>query len=608
MKLALLLSVLLSADATGSAASASGDSRVLTLEEVDEDSITVEITSDTAVVDIGSTIHVGVSRERAMAKLGTVATGASERTATLVKNAQSLADALQRANQATDDLGLAMRLWTTNPPPETIKRIQDASGKAATHVSAIVEQATPGSRFGKTLEAALDDVSSGGISNGGISDTELFRRITEAAAVEVVALQTDLRLVLQEEGAYFMLGAWVVGKGGTRALHLDGFDDIKPPDRFVLDRRSIVLTQEQQEVFAKAASIAHQFNTEGAGALVRSKGLPLLLDSFKRTTQSLGGTATSAKEVATTVEGLSNTLKEELTQTTTEMLEYLTYLERLIRKYQAATPTADSEAELLALLNADVREAVLRAQSLAKKIKQLQSNLSASPAALTPPVQKLNDALRLTAAALVADIDRLAEGVTSLFSLARVNAELLEFSQQVRRHSVDSLPSETVLDLNNTGRREPGDAVVFRFAMGRGEQKPTVVETRQLTMHRILPYFDTTVGLIFARVPDDEEGPSRFQAAPAYSVLLKWGDRDETYVNSIVTPGVGINLSALDFNRDNTPEVGVALTLSLFRNIVQAGGGYNVFRDNWYFFFGVGLPLPTIGGLPTNASSSLPDP
>ncbi|NOJ80500.1 hypothetical protein [Myxococcus xanthus] len=602
MKIALLISVLLSTGAAGGATPSLADAQVLHLKEVDVDSNAVEITANIAIVDIGSTIHIGVTRDNALAKLG-MAAGATELTATLVKNSKVLADALAQANKATEQLRIAMHLWTSNPTPETLKALQDATGKAADPAFNIVAAATSGSRFENVLDAALEAVPP-----EGISDPELFRLIADAAAAELVSLQADLRQSLQEEGVYFMLGAWIVGKDGNRSVHLDGFDDIKPSERYVLDRWSILLTPEQQSQLDAAGKAAHLFNSEGAGALVQRTGLPMILSAFNRAAQSLESTDKSAQNVATTVGGLSTAIQAELIQTATEMRQYRAFLEGLMRKYQAATPAPDSGATLLAGFNADLRESIVRARELVRRVSNLQVGLAALPGSLGPPLQELDKALRLTVTVLKADIDGLAEGVAALFSLARVNAELLEFSKEVKRHSVASLPSATVLDLNNTGRREPGDAVVFRFAVGRGESKPTVVETRQLTMYRVLPHFDTTVGLIFARVPDAVEGSSRFQAAPAYSVLLKWGSRTESYVNSIVTPGLGLNLSALDFNRDNTPEVGVALTLSLFRNILQAGGGYNVFRDQWYFFFGVGLPMPNIGGLPTNASSSLPDP
>ncbi|RKH54632.1 hypothetical protein D7W81_38020 [Corallococcus aberystwythensis] len=599
----MLICLLLAAGAVESAGPDPTDARVLKLKEVDADSISVDIKADMAVVDIGSTIYIDVSRDRALAKLGTVTAGASERTATLVKSSEALAGALARTNEELTQMRTAMAEWKPNPPPATLKMIQDATEKAAAPMSIIMNAATPGSRFHRGLEAALTDVPP-----EGLSDPELFRRIADVAATELEALRAELRQALQKEGVFFMLGAWIVGAGGNREVHLDGFDDIKPQDRYVLDRWSIFLTAEQQKQLDAIGRAADQFNSQGIGALVQSVGMPMLLEAFMRTTQSLEVTEKSAQQVGTTVVGLSDTVRTELTQTATELRQYRVYLGGLMRKYQGTTPASDSGAALLTGFNADLREAVLRARELSRKIGQVQATLASVPPALKPSVQELDKVLGLTATALKADIDGLAEGVASLFSLVRVNAELLEFSKEVKRHSVASLPSATLLDLNNTGRREPGDAVVFRFAVGRGEEKPTVVETHQLTMHRVLPHFDTTVGLIFARVPEAEGGSSRFQAAPAYSVLLKWGSRTESYVNTLVTPGLGLNLSALDFNRDNTPEVGVALTLSLFRNILQAGGGYNVFRDRWYFFFGVGLPLPNIGGLPTNASSSLPDP
>ena len=98
--------------------------------------------------------------------------------------------------------------------------------------------------------------------------------------------------------------------------------------------------------------------------------------------------------------------------------------------------------------------------------------------------------------------------------------------------------------------------------------------------------------------------------APAYSVLFKSASRRSGFWNNVLTPGIGANLSALDFDKDGTPELGAAVTLALFRDFVQVGYGYNVFRDRGYFFFGVGLPLPSlgfsVGSASSGAASSVP--
>ena len=50
----------------------------------------------------------------------------------------------------------------------------------------------------------------------------------------------------------------------------------------------------------------------------------------------------------------------------------------------------------------------------------------------------------------------------------------------------------------------------------------------------------------------------------------------------MVDLGVGLNLAALDFDKDDTPELGVGLVISAFRDILQAGVGYDVGEAQTY--------------------------
>ncbi len=94
--------------------------------------------------------------------------------------------------------------------------------------------------------------------------------------------------------------------------------------------------------------------------------------------------------------------------------------------------------------------------------------------------------------------------------------------------------------------------------------------------------------------------------------LVKLPQRLETYLKrpkyvdaAICSPPrllaarIEVNVAALDFDHDDTPELGVAGVLSLLRDYVQFGAGYNLGTDNGYWFFGLRLPAPafTLGGV-----------
>jgi hypothetical protein len=131
------------------------------------------------------------------------------------------------------------------------------------------------------------------------------------------------------------------------------------------------------------------------------------------------------------------------------------------------------------------------------------------------------------------------------------------------------------------------------LAVGQANRGERVVEARDVELEQVLPHLETAVGLIFANPNGDAALTGEYQAAPSYSVLYKWGSRDSQLWNKLLDCGFGLNLCALDLDKDDTPELGIGAVVSAVHNYLQAGYGYDPFEDRWYWFFGVNLPLPT---------------
>jgi hypothetical protein len=158
---------------------------------------------------------------------------------------------------------------------------------------------------------------------------------------------------------------------------------------------------------------------------------------------------------------------------------------------------------------------------------------------------------------------------------------------------VGSVPTSSTIQLIFSGPRRPGDLLLVRVAaLKQGDQRQSL-DQQQLTLQRVLPHLEVSVGLIFADPLGSSEVLRKFQAAPSYSVLYKRGSRESQ--NTFWNVGFGLNVAATDFDKDDVPEVGLGLTASTFRDLLQAGIGYNVFIDRAYWFFGVRLPVGVIG-------------
>ena len=84
---------------------------------------------------------------------------------------------------------------------------------------------------------------------------------------------------------------------------------------------------------------------------------------------------------------------------------------------------------------------------------------------------------------------------------------------------------------------------------------------------------------------------SDFQLAPSYSAIFKIGTRKGRCYNQYLTPGLGVNVATMDFNNDNTPEIGLGVTAAFFHDYLQVGYGMNMNTNDNYWMLGLRLPL-----------------
>jgi hypothetical protein len=177
----------------------------------------------------------------------------------------------------------------------------------------------------------------------------------------------------------------------------------------------------------------------------------------------------------------------------------------------------------------------------------------------------------------------------------------LDFSDAIQKWTPGQEPVETKVNLMTTGRQGAGDKIQIRLILGQNEKK-TVFEYQwsgSLAQEGI--YITTVPGMVLLTPLLS----SPFQAAVAYSVLLKGGIRDPFWDN-ILSPGIGINVAAPTFNTDRTPELGLGLCVTVFRDILGTGIGYDLWAGKWYWLIVFNLPLSTFGlpnGTTTTGSS-----
>ncbi|HKC69863.1 MAG TPA: hypothetical protein VKG26_16625, partial [Bacteroidia bacterium] len=64
-----------------------------------------------------------------------------------------------------------------------------------------------------------------------------------------------------------------------------------------------------------------------------------------------------------------------------------------------------------------------------------------------------------------------------------------------------------------------------------------------------------------------------------------------SFYNNFIDMGVGLNMATLNFNNNNTIEIGIGFVVSAFKDYLQVGYGRNVSVDQSYWFFGIRLPF-----------------
>ena len=183
-----------------------------------------------------------------------------------------------------------------------------------------------------------------------------------------------------------------------------------------------------------------------------------------------------------------------------------------------------------------------------------------------------------------------------------------DIGEEVLSFSVDNLPDKGYINLKGTGQRKNGDELLLEVVLrvpssqeGLPEQTITL-EQRDFVMQLLGARSETAVGLILAnpnKSSFDTDTERKFYFAPSASLLLKFGSKNSYFYNDFLDFGVGLNFAAPDFDTDGTPEFGLGLIATAFKDVISVGYNYNVNLDTTYWFFGINLPF-NLPGLPVN--------
>jgi hypothetical protein len=564
--------------ATAHSAGAQRDT-ILTYSEVTRSGAVHPIEGRTRAVDVNSTIRIGVDRE-ALRRV----TGAASLPQHFTDDVATLTQALAGAGEAVTAMAAAERAYAANPTEPNRIALLDALSVLGPRALAIARLAPEGSPFRAQLNWAL--------RAAGRDPVAQYTAVFNTAAEYVNTLQQDAESFAAQNGVRVRMGAWIVGDQGSREVHLPGFDTVQTQAPNVLPTFQILLTADQVTQLRALGDQARTLRTQtGATPLAD------VTDVRDR----LRAVAAEGLQCVDSVRGKLAAFQAQ-GQPVKEATDSLLAAWRTLRARYAggATPAAD----LATTGPADAAAAWNAAQAWLTAVDALQKRTATSTEAA------VNDA-RTSLLGCAGQVRTRAAGdlaplVSSFASQAarRLATESLEFSDRVLALDVAQVPEQTELALVTAGPRSPGDQVAFRMSLVDAHKQERVVASQSYAVERAEPFIHLTVAMVWAHrdPPKDASGQPRgneWHPAPGYSILAKrflgGGRLARRYplYGEVLNPGIGLNLSAPDFNLDDTPEFAAGVVLSVFRDYVQAGYSYNFQRSQWFPFIGIRLPLPS---------------
>ena len=441
----------------------------------------------------------------------------------------------------------------------------------------------------------------------GIESDEKYVKYYTATEQVLNAIRAEINSSLDSKGVYVQFGAWLVRKSGNVPLHLDGFDEIALQQRYEVERWQIIPTAEQIKQLQQVQQYAKE--NRDAGIALFKKMAQNQIDLFRKiveeeATNRLNSLKTELDKIIPGPTAQVKPVLERAKGLQDKITIFITTTKSMIKKYESVNLSNPDIAQLALNITADTRYFIAELTTIQTDTKQLISAISELRSAVKPYVAQLEILLTSTTNDFLTDVLKQL-GISDTFSVRnaaegmKVDVAALQFGKEVFQLSLSQMKTSTELDLADTGVRDEGDVIVFKFLLKTQDGvKSLIEENRRIYLFKVLPHIIGTVGIVFTHPFTSTAIQADFQIAPYYNVLFKgFIDRNRrrksVSYNQIFDWSVGLHLSAPDYDKDDVPELGAGLVISGLHDYLQTGVAYNLFTGDPYWFFGLRIPLPT---------------
>ncbi|MDH7445592.1 hypothetical protein [Aquimarina sp. 2201CG14-23] len=456
------------------------------------------------------------------------------------------------------------------------------------------------------------------IESGDPNDTNVSARpgpTYKRAQIELERMTKEVEEFADTQGIYVQFGAWLYKKNNQDiALHIPGFDSIKPQTPYEVDRWRILPTKDQLTQLQEASALAQENSNQGLSVLKETIDIQVqqleevLTGQFNTLVDSLD---TQAQQI---IDDRIKPITTELKSFKDNLESFKNGIKQRVSYYEDLSINSQTSViQVLTQIESDIDFIKLDGQELLDQASKLYNDIKTLVNSTINDIDELEKFSNKVVEYLKTWFNTTLEKtniskIKELLAGTPVDFELLKFSDKVFKLSLKDLPKEADLDLYTAGIRQSGDRIAFKFEVATKE-KTIYNENREVYMFRILPHIESTVGVIFADPIARTNVKTQFQMAPYYNLILKglWDQklrRTSVTYNRIFDWGIGLHISAPDFDGDDVPELGAGLVISILHDYVQTGAAINVFTGDPYWYFGLRLPIPSfnIGSIPTSSN------
>lgn len=151
---------------------------------------------------------------------------------------------------------------------------------------------------------------------------------------------------------------------------------------------------------------------------------------------------------------------------------------------------------------------------------------------------------------------------------------------------------DTSVDLRTlAGERHPGDHVVVEARVlfkpdAETEELITSGEQR-FRVEAYGLYTETRSALIFVDPRGAAPDAGRWEPTPSLGYFWRYGIKNNPVWNQKIALGVGLSFAMLDFNKDQRFELGMAASVTAFKDLLWVGYGRNFQARSDYFYIGI---------------------